>query len=447
MGRKPKIVEPKRRIRRKRLKKNLLSLEGLFDILSDDIIYLKKIDNVVRNIANYYDFKEIRLPLIENSSLFYHSLGKDSSILKDEVYKFKILNEEFSLRPELISGIVRSYIQNKMNWSYPIKVFTEGPVFRHRLKKEKKHIQSWQYNFNILGDNNPIYDSLIIKLFYNSLIDLKINDLILEVNASGCDDCRPDWNDKIKRYFSSGQKQTCSNCRKLPKNEVYIILCCDNESCKEIGGEAPKILDSLCSNCCKHFMTVMEYLESVQIPFDINNRLISEFNYYNQTLFRIIDSKKGFCLAEGGRHNHLIEVLGGKSKSGMSGSLNVDEILKILKNKDKDNLKKKKNIPLIEKNRVFLILLGDLAKKRGIVLIESLRNSNISISESFGNDSLKNQILQAESRNIPILVIIGQKEVADDTAIIKDRKSGSQEIVPFGKLLENLKKRIKNVRI
>jgi histidyl-tRNA synthetase len=445
MGRKPKILEPKRKVRRKKLKKNLLSLEGLFDILPDDMVYLKKIDSVIRNIANYYDFREIRLPIIENSSVFDYSFGKNSSILKNEIYKFKMFGEELSLRPDFVSGIVRSYIQNKINWGFPVKIFTEGPIFRHKLKKEKKHIQSWQYSFNILGDNNPIYDSLIIQALYNCLTDLKINDLILEVNANGCDTCRPNWNIIIGRYFSSKQKRTCSNCKKLPKNEVYKILCCENGDCKEISEQAPKILDNLCSNCCKHFMVVMEYLESIQLPFNISNRLISPFEYYNQTLFRIIDSKKGLCLAEGGRHNHLIEVLGGKSKSGMSGSLNIDEILRIMKSKD--NSKKKKDIPLIDKNRVFLVLLGELAKKKGLILLESLRKSGISVSESFGNDSLKNQILQAENRDIPLLVIIGQKEIADNTAIVKDRKMGFQEIIPFEKLSENLKKRIKSVKM
>ncbi len=453
MGRRPKITEPKRRVKRKKLKKNLLNLEGLVDLLPEDMVYFRKIDDVVRNISDYYNFKEIKLPYIENNLIFEHSLGKDSHIFQN-IYNLKLYKEELSLRPDLVSGIVRSYIQNRMNWSQPVKIFTNGPVFRY-LKKEKKHQQLWQFCLNVLGNNHPIYDVLIIKSLYNSLIDLKIKDLVLEININGCDACYPAWNDIIKKYFSSHQKNLCSNCRNLSKNDIRKFLCCDKETCKEIGVEAPKMLDNLCQKCCKHFMAVMDYLESIKLPFNINHQLVSEFDYYTRTLFRIIEPKKNLLLAEGGRYDYLIEVLGGKSLSGMSGSLNVDKILNILrikekekdKIKDKNDLKKDKKKSLVEKNRVFLILLGDLAKKKGMVLLESLKGTGILISESFGHESFKNQLGQAENKNIPIIVIIGQKEVADNTVIVKNRISGSQEVIPFEKLAENLKKRIKGVKM
>lgn len=440
MGRRPKEPVVKRKIKRPKLKKFVSGPAGMPDVLSSEIFFRRKVIKVVQEVADYYGFNRIELPVIEKTEIFSYGIGQGTDIVKEKIIDFKTPEGQLALRPDFTPAMMRSYIENKMSaWGKPVKLFTCGPLFRREKPESEKDNQFWQCNFEVIGDNDPIYDALSIQVLRNALFDLKINNLSVEVNTVGCDGCRMSWLTKFKEDLSSKKQKMCKDCKKKYKVNPLWVLECQNEECQEITQDAPKMIDYLCASCRRHFMALLEYLESAEIPFNINNRLVKSLDYYTRTIFQIKEVDKDISLAEGGRYDYLADTLGSRSTSGVGGAINIDKLSEILESKDKKGLEQKKN-------KVFLVLLGDLAKKKGLSVLESLRKSGVSIAESFGRGSLNDQFKQAEKQGILLMIIIGQKEAVDGTAILRDIKSGAQETIVLENLTKELKKKLKSIK-
>lgn len=438
MGRRPKNLIVKK-VRRQKLKKILQAPKGMPDILPEEDVYRRKIFKTVQELADYYGFGRIGTPLLEESQVFLHGTGPTSEIVQKQMFNLKTPGgDKLSLRPEFTPNIIRSYLENGMfNLSKPVKLFSYGPLFRYEQPQRGRYRQFWQYDFEIIGDGDPIYDALTIQIFYNSFVNLKIKDLLIEVNTIGCDNCRPIWHKQLKNYFHSKLKKLCPDCQRRYKINPLRILDCKNETCQPFKEKAPKILDYLCRECHNHFKSLLEYLEELKLPYNINNSLVRGLDYYTKTVFEIRETKDNLALCGGGRYDYLAEVLGGKSTPAVGGAAGVERLVEILK-------AKQPNAEPAFKPKVFLIIIGDLAKKRGLSVLEMLRKANIPTAESFGRDSIKAQLRQADRMGTPFALILGQKEALDDTIIIKDMKAGMQEVINLEKVSVELEKRFKN---
>jgi histidyl-tRNA synthetase len=418
-------------------------LKGFKDILPEHQKYWEFFVSKAQPLLDRYGFQKIDLPILEQTSLYVKGTGRHTDIVEKELYSFQDKGgENVTLRPELTPGICRAYIEHGMlNKSQPVKLYTIGPVFRHDNPQAGRYRQFNQLDLEAIGSASPVLDAQLIIILYRllELLGLKVQ---AHVNSIGCRQCRPEYIVKLKQYLSSGgrKKELCEQCKERYSKNPLRILDCKEESCQEVLAQAPQIVDSLCEECKKHFMQVLEYLDDLDIPYILNVRLVRGLDYYNRTTFEFYladedTTKSQGALGGGGRYDDLMEILGGRPTPGVGFAAGIERIISKLRDL-------KIEVPAIQKVDVFVAQLGVEARKESFKLYEKLIAEGIKVGESFSKDGLKAQLEKADSLGAKISLILGQKELIDKTIIIRDMQSGIQEIVNYDHVLDEIKKRI-----
>jgi histidyl-tRNA synthetase len=423
-------------------KQKLQSPTGMHDILPEDEKYFQKIYDLVKEIANFYNFQKIETPILEESELFSRGIGLATDIVQKEMFSFKTKGGDFlTLRPEGTAPIVRAYIEHGMqNLSQPVKLWYWGPFFRYEKPQLGRYRQFWQFGFEVLGEEGSVIDAQIIQIFYNILRELKLKNLIVEVNSIGDSACRPYYKKILVSYLRGQIIGLCQDCRRRIKENPLRILDCKEERCQRIVSQGPQIIDHLCEACHQHFKEVLEFLDEIELPYHLNPYLVRGLDYYTRTVFEIYEGEeKGKALgalAGGGRYDALTKILGGKETPAVGGAAGIERIVSLMK--EKEIRLKKEKVP-----QIFLAQLGNLAKKKSLKLIEDFRREGILISESLSRDSLKTQLKIADKMGVKYTLILGQKEALEGTIIIRDMVNGGQETVKVEKLVKEMKKRFK----
>ncbi len=368
-------------------KKQFQSLSGMPDFIGEELNLLNKIEKIISSLANFYGFSRIETPILEDEELFIKSTGENTDIVQKEMYSFTTKGKErVVLRPEFTPSIIRAYIQNGMEvLPKPVKLWSMGPLFRHERPQKGRFRQFHQFNFEILGINSPSIDALLIQLFSNFLLEVGIKNFNLEVNSIGCKSCRPKYLRQLKSYYQGKLKQLCPNCKKRLLKNPLRVLDCKEEKCQRIKKFAPQLVNFLCEDCHKHFKELLELLDAMEIKYVLNPYLVRGLDYYEKTVFEFVpenNQERQSTLIGGGRYDSLVEMLGGKPTSGVGGAGGVERIIEEIKeNKiiiSSDILKKK--IDFEEKPKIFIVQLGELAKKKTLKLIESFKKSRIKIA-------------------------------------------------------------------
>jgi len=417
---------------------------GMHDILPEEQKYYKRIYDVVSNIADFYGFGKIDTPVVEEMELFSKSIGSATDIVKKEMYSLKTKGGDFlGLRPEWTAPVVRAYIENGMqNLPQPLKLWYFGPCYRYERPQSNRYRQFWQFGFEIFGEQNPVIDAQIIQIFCNILQELKLKNLIVEVNSIGDSDCRPYYKKLLANYFRSRESSMCNDCKRRLKENVLRVLDCKEEKCQPIKTEAPQILDHLCDECHSHFKEVLEFLDEIEIPYNLNSYLVRGLDYYTKTVFEIFakedsagsDSTR-LSLAGGGRYDKLVKLLGGKETPACGAAAGVERIVSLMKSQEIKFFKE-------PETQIFLAQLGNLAKRKSLKLLGGFRKAKIRVSESFGRDSLKAQLNRADKIKARYTLILGQKEALEDVIIVRDMNNGKQEIVKLNKVVAEMRKRL-----
>ena len=438
----------------------LQSPKGMHDILPENQLFWEKVRISANKIADFYNFLRIDTPILESAEIF-EKTGEGTDIVEKEMYFVKTKGgDRLVLRPEGTAPVIRAYIQHGLSkMTQPLRLFYIGPMFRHEQPQSGRFRQHHQVGFEILGgDNDPIYDIFTILTIFRLLEELKIKNLIIQINSIGCKQCRSAYSKKLQEYYKEKQNKICQNCKKRLVNHPLRLLDCKNENCALIKIGAPVIIDKICNNCKNHFKSVLENLDELSLPYSINPYLVRGLDYYNGTVFEIFSEVKkekiddnenndgqnkeskeknlNFTLASGGRYDGLAEMLGGPKIFAMGGSVVIERAIEAMKFYGASGVSK-------NEVKVFLIHIGEEAKKKNIFISEELRKVGIKTVEYFGKDSLKSQLRAANKGNAFLTLIIGQKEVFEESVIIRNMKTGVQESVPLKKVGEEVKKRIK----
>ncbi|MGB9763083.1 MAG: histidine--tRNA ligase [Minisyncoccia bacterium] len=414
---------------------------GMKDILPNDFLYYDYIYENAKKVFEYFGFQRCEPPLLERAELYNKGVGVNTDIIEKEMYTLKTKEEGelLALRPEYTAGIIRSYLENGMfNWLQPVKLFSFGPVFRHEKPQAGRYRQFYQLNAEIIGDESPVLDVeliLIVREFLKSL-GFKDENLEFRINSIGCNKCRHNYIKDLKKYYEVNYKNICEDCKKRLKTNPLRVLDCKNNKCQNVKEKAPNILDYLCDDCKKHFTTVLDLLDYLEIPYVLDKTLVRGLDYYTKTVFEVISkSKEGdFAVAGGGRYDYLVKLLGGIDRPSVGVAFGVERLVEELK-----IIKKKIEFP---QPKVFLIQLGDAAKKQAFKLLLKLKDNNISVAYNLEKDNIKSQLKNADRLKTPYALIIGQEEVINGMVILKDMTSGLQETIPFDKIINELKKRI-----
>lgn len=420
--------------------KQFQTLRGMRDILPKEQPYWQKVRKVVEKVAGDYSYQRIDTPLVEARELYERSTGESSDIVEKEMYKFQTKGgEDVSLRPEGTPGVVRAYIQHGMRaWPKPVKLYYIGPMYRYSRPQEGRYRELFQFGFEAIGEQDPILDAQIIQMaarIYNLLGFKKIS---LQINSIGCKECRPDYNKLLISYLNNRKNSLCMDCKKRLKKNPLRVLDCKEDKCRQIVAQAPQTIDHLCRDCKKHFTFLLECLDEIEVPYEINSGLVRGLDYYTKTVFEIWaddDEYGALSLGGGGRYDYLVKDLGGKETPAVGFAAGIDRIIMNMKKRD---IKP----PFQTAPKVYLAQLGDLAKKKGLKIFEELQKAGIPVAESFGKGNLRSQLRQANQLGMGTVLIIGQREALDETIIIKDMASGNQEISTFQKVVREIKKRM-----
>ena len=427
--------------------KKFSRLRGMKDVLFDEYKHWDIVLKKANDLASYYGFKHIDTPIVERLDLYERSTGKDTDIVSKEMYSFVDKGDEkIALRPEATPGLVRAYIEHGMfNLPQPVKTFWLGPLFRHEKPQAGRLRQHNQFNLDIFGEEGPVADAQLILIAYNFYSELQIS-VQVEINSIGCKECREEYLKKLNEFYKERGKRTklCLDCKKRFVKNPLRLLDCKEEICVEVREDAPQIVDYLCDSCRDHFIKVLEYLDELEIPYNLNPFLVRGLDYYNRTVFEIVPileeggeehtAKRQSSLGGGGRYDDLVEFLGGRPTPACGFGLGIERTITKIK---------EKNIPFSVDNvkYIFLAQLGEQAKRKMFVLFEEMRRAGYHVRQSFTKDSLKAQLEEANRIGARYSLILGQKELLDGTIIIRDMDSGTQEVIDYKKIYSELNKR------
>ncbi len=442
MGRKKTVivVEKEKLIKSKREK--FQNVRGMRDILPNDQPYWQKVRKIAEKVAQDYGYQRIDTPIVELKNLFEKGTGPGTDIVEKEMFVFKTKGgDNVCLRPEGTPSVVRSYIQHGMkSLPKPVKLFYIGPMYRYERPQDGRYREMFQFGFEVFGEKDPILDAQLIQIANRIFKGIGIKKFSFQLNSIGCEECRPSYRKLLISYLNNRKNALCMDCKKRLKKNPLRVLDCKEEKCQQVISQAPQMIDHLCTNCKKHFTFLLECLDELEIQFTINPHLVRGLDYYTKTVFEIWSEEDAgqIALGGGGRYDKLVEFLGGASTPAVGFACGMDRIVAEMK-------KREVKINCLNQPKIFLVQLGDLAKKKSLRIFEQLESSGISVAESFGKGNLRSQLRQANQMKVDFVLIIGQREALDETIILKDMNSGSQEVITFSKVVSELKKRLKRL--
>jgi histidyl-tRNA synthetase len=415
---------------------------GMRDILPDEQIYWRKFVKVAEDLAEDYGFQKIETPILEDAELFTRGTGASSDIVTKQMYTLKTAGgDTLALRPEGTPGVVRAYLENGLvNLPQPLKLYYYGPMFRHENPQAGRYRQFFHFGLEAIGGKEAVIDAQIIQWCFNFLKAVGLKKVNVQINSLGCHQCRPSYRRALLDYYRYRKNRICPDCRRRMQENPLRLLDCKEEKCQPIKAQAPALIDHLCEECHAHFKEVLEFMDELEIPYFLNNALVRGLDYYTKTVFEFFweegEVAAQTALGGGGRYDNLMKIFGGKATPAVGVALGVDRIIYLMK---KEQIK----IAPFYNPKVFLVQLGNRAKRKSMKLFETLQQEGISAAESLSRDSIKAQLKIADRLGVKLALILGQQEALENTVIIRDMQTGEQETVPQEKIIEELKKRFK----
>jgi len=425
---------------------------GMRDILPQDQPYWQQVRRVTEKAAADFGYRRIDIPLVEFMNLFSRSIGEGTDIVEKEMYSFSTKGgEKVTLRPEFTAGVARAYVQHGMHVApKPVKLYYIGSCYRYDRPQEGRFREFFQFGCEALGEQDPVLDAQMIQMGWRVIFQLGIRNVKVYVNSIGCPACQKSFRNLLVHYFESKKQKLCIDCKRRLEVNPLRILDCKEDKCVQVKVNAPQSIDHLCDDCRIHFKELLEYLEELEIPFELDSTLVRGLDYYTKTIFEFIPTLpsrdesvseneeriKKNALGGGGRYDGLVKMLGGEDTPAVGFSLGLDRLVAEMKKLGAKFYRE-------PKPKVFLAQLGTFAKRKSLRMFEALERAGVMVAESFGRGSLKSQLKVADRLGVEITLILGQKEALDGTVIVKDMASGNQEIIDAEKMVDEVKKRLK----
>lgn len=423
-------------------KEPITSPKGMRDIIGDNYFNFQGFFEKAQEVSTYYGFKPIETPILEKEEVFTTTVGLGTDIIDKEMYNLRTKGgDKLALRPEGTASSIRAYLENGMlSLPQPVMLYYYGPFFRHDNPQRGRYRQFYQFGLEMIGSEKSIADATIIKVATIILEEAGAKNLTVEINSIGDKECRPQYVRELTSYYKKHINQVCNSCRQRIKENPLRVLDCKDPKCAPIKEGAPDPIAYLCDGCKNHFKEVLEYLEEMQIPYKLNKNLVRGLSYYTRTVFEIFENEERtegsapLSVASGGRYDYLAKLLGSKRDIPAIGvAIGVDRVAE-------SSWYAKLAPKILKKPKIYFVQLGFDAKLKSLNIIEMLRKAKVPVLQSLSKDSLGAQLGQAEKLNIPYVIIFGQKEAIENSVIVRDMSTRSQDTVKIDKLLEYLKK-------
>ncbi|OPY88053.1 MAG: Histidine--tRNA ligase [Syntrophaceae bacterium PtaU1.Bin231] len=403
----------------------LTAVRGFKDILPEETGRWRQVEQTAHEVFKSFGFREIRVPILEKTDLFVRGIGETTDIVEKEMYTFSDKGEEsLTLRPEATASVVRAYLEHGLFHESVSKLYTMGPMFRRERPQKGRFRQFHQIDVEHLGTEHPRIDAEIMLMLVHYLQRLGLQALSLEINSLGCAACRPDFKKAVVAFFAGREAGLCADCTRRLRTNPLRIFDCKTEACRQITADAPKLSDHLCAPCREHFDAVRKSLDIFALPYRINERMVRGLDYYCRTAFEITTEHLGAqnAVAGGGRYDGLVRDLGGPDIPGIGFAIGMERLISLLPDQD-DGPGRSLDL--------FVAAIGEKAQEVAYGICNRLRMRGLSVEMEIGGKSLKSQMKRADRLGCRYTLILGENELAQGSAGLRDMKSAAQSSVPL----------------
>ena len=414
---------------------------GTQDILPEDSIKWRHIENKLDELMELYNYKEIRTPIFESTELFARGVGDSTDVVQKEMYTFKDKGDRsLTLRPEGTAAVVRSYIEHKMqgNPNQPVKLYYNGPMFRYERKQKGRYRQFNQFGVEAIGAENPSIDAEVLAMVMHIYESFGLKHLKLVINSIGDSESRKEYNEALVNHFEPVIDTFCSDCQSRLHTNPMRILDCKIDRDKEAIKTAPRITDYLNDDSKAYYEQVKHHLDDLNIPYVEDPNLVRGLDYYTHTAFELMMDNPNYdgaitTLCGGGRYNGLLQLLDGPSETGIGFALSIERLLLALEEEGIE-------LDIEENFDLFIVTMGEEADRYAVKLLNDLRKNCVKADKDYLNRKIKGQMKQADRLNAKYTIVIGDQELENNSIAIKNMTTGESENIQLDQLINYFKK-------
>jgi len=398
------------------------SLRGMNDILSEDYERFTHFINLATDVAQKYGFHFIQTPLLEETALFKRSVGESSDIVGKEMYQFIDKGEnDVCLRPEGTAGVVRAFVQKKLDKAGGIhRFFYHGPMFRYERPQKGRLRQFHQFGVESFGVDSVYEDATMIMMVSDILKRCGIG-YRLQLNSLGDQNCMPQYRDSLVTYIESVEDEICEDCKRRKETNPIRVLDCKNEKCQSLYENAPKLINSLCSGCEDDFSKLKQILDENGVAYEIDTNLVRGLDYYSKTAFEFVSDNIGSqsAIAGGGRYDRLVEFLDGRATPAVGFAMGIERLMELI---------------VMPKSKCEGYYIGAMDEETIdlVIKLAQKKRQTDKVTIDYKAKNFKNHIKGADKANARYFCIIGSNEVQSETLTIKDLEDKTQTTVSLG---------------
>ena len=388
----------------------------MIDLLPAQTERWQKVESVVRSHFVRTGFKEIRTPLIESTNLFSRSIGESTDVVGKEMYTFFDRGDRScTLRPEGTASVVRSVLEQGLLSQGPQRFWYEGPMFRYERPQAGRQRQFHQIGVECFGIDSPLIDVDIISIAWDIFKDLGIVDLELQLNSLGTEEDMKNYKSLLVGWLEDRFEHLDIDSQRRLKSNPLRILDSKNSNTQRLLEDSPSLLESLSSGSIERFEYVQNTLNSLEIPFVLNPKLVRGLDYYCHTAFEIVSKNLGSqsTLCGGGRYDRLIQQLQGPPTPAIGWAMGMERLMILL-----DELTMPSSNP-----DVYVISRGDQAKRQALIVARLIRLENLSVDIDYSQSAFSKQFKKASKMSAKWAIIIGEDEVENNHYRLKKLQS------------------------
>ena len=403
--------------------------KGTYDIYGEEAKRWQYVSRVVDEVMERYNYGFIRTPIFESTELFHRGVGDTTDIVSKETYDFMDRGERnMTLRPEGTAGVVRSYIENKMygDANQPVKLYYNGTMYRYERPQSGRDRELTQFGVEVLGSSDPAMDAEVISVAVNIFKMLGLKGVKVKINSLGDTESRNNYRDALVEYFKPHMSELCPDCNERLNKNPLRILDCKFDANLDVIKNAPTILDYLNEDSKNRFEDVQNYLEVLDIDYEVDPKIVRGLDYYCHTVFEIEATVEGFgsnnVLAGGGRYDTLVSNLGGPETPGIGFACGLGRLINALK---LENIE----LPINNQLDAFVLYVNNAEKEYAMALTQDLRMNGFRVETDTMGRALKGQFKQADRLNPKYLIILNSDDLVAGEIQVKDNLTKEVEMV------------------
>ena len=411
------------------------SIKGTQDTLPSESYKIQFVEQSVLEIAKNYGYKEIRVPVFEHTELFQRGVGDTTDVVQKEMYTFDDKGgRSITLRPEGTAGVVRSYIEHGLfNEAQPQKVCYLISCYRYEKPQAGRLREFHQFGCECFGTASPAADAELIALVNDIFAFLDVKNIKIQINSIGCPECRKHYHEALQKYFESKKDELCATCLGRLERNPMRILDCKSPVCSEIAKDAPKVTDYLCDECHDHFEKVQQYLDVMNIPYEVNPSIVRGLDYYTKTVFEFVSTEIGAqgTVCGGGRYDGLVEEIGGNHTPALGFAMGMERLLLLMQAQGIE-------FPPEAKCDLYIASMGENATLKASQIASDIRGNGMHAQFDIVGRSVKAQMKYANKIGAAYTVVLGDSEIESGKAKLKNMADGEETEIEIDSLAEEL---------